>query len=222
MNLSRNEKIFITMALLIMTILVLFYVKDKKDESAKKEKFNSVYYTKPIQFNNSNINFEYSQLEGRIQSKIYNNLQSLEKQIDFKFLHSNYFSNDNFKVVYQKHSSYSEVYQIPKEVGESYGKNFDKIGISSFLNDITEPYVKITIVNVRDIKGIPTNYMGHYEVQAPFFLDNGKEIKLIKECNQLVDYERYIIVFNHNNVVYTVEYIPDIDSAKDIANSFFK
>ncbi|KMT21803.1 hypothetical protein [Clostridium cylindrosporum] len=228
MTVLREKKTWIAMSLLIitvlliMTILLLLHMKDKKDENYKKEKFNSVYYTKPVQFNNSDIDFEYSQFQGKTQSKKYNNLESLENQIGFKVLHSNYFSNDNFEVVYIKDVGFSEIYQVPKASLKSYGKDFDKIGISSFLNDITEPYVKMTIINNKDTKGIPTEYMGYYEIQDVFSLSNGKEVQLIKEYNRTGDYERYIIVFNHNNVVYTVEYIPDLDSARNIANSFFK
>lgn len=227
MIIKKSPKfIIITVLSLIVLLMIIislsFNSNYKKTNDNKIEKFNSVYYTNPVKLNNENINFEYSELEGRIQSKEYKDLESLENEINFKLLRSNYFSNNSFEVVYVKYRGISEIYQIPKLAGKEYKKNLDGINICGFLNYINEPYVKMTIIHNKDTKSVPTEYMGYYEIQEGFALSNGQEIKLIKETTLNAESTKYIIVFKHNEVVYTIEKIPTLEKAKEIADSFFR
>lgn len=62
-----------------------------------------------------------------IKLKNYENLESLESEINLKLLPSNYFSNNNFKFMYIKYGLISEIYQVPKSARKDYKENIPSL-----------------------------------------------------------------------------------------------
>ena len=217
--LAKRRTCFIGIGISILIAAVFIfsaYRVNASDVSAGYQaELEKTYYTQAVSFKGKISSYDIIDEDGLAKSKRYRCIQELERQINFAFLHSPYFSEQNATCIYVSSPGFSDIYQIPKSPlkktasGDAY----------AFFNEINDqPFLCMTVRTDAKQENVPREYIGLYRVQKPFFTKSGTKVSLIEE-----DFgKRYIIVFRHNDVVYTVENISSISMAEKIANSFYQ
>ncbi|KMT22533.1 hypothetical protein [Clostridium cylindrosporum] len=165
----------------------------------------------------------YSIYSGKVKLKEYENLESLENEMNFKLLHSNYFSNNNFVVMCIRYNNYSsEIYQVPKSAIKAYKKKLDAVTIGEFLGTINEAYAEISVLDKlgKDSKLQPAQFLGEYEILKGYPLSNGQETQLVKQPGFGSRKPAYTIAFNYNQAMYAIRGIPSQKKAKEIVDSY--
>ncbi|MEF9934956.1 MAG: hypothetical protein RR539_04440 [Clostridium sp.] len=214
-----KNKLFWTCIGFLITVIgcILLILNYNSKDFAKKRLIDSIY-----QVNSTNINqikdYTYTELNSSIKSKIYPSINSLEEDTGLSILYPSDFKS--YEALFIKHTNIAEIYLIPKGFTSTYNKNLDVQGVTHFLSDIKEPYAYIRVLTNSDSKSIQFENLMDSEFLTPIKLSSSKTIQLIKDYSEGSPVTRYILLFNHNNLVYKINNIPSIDDAKQISSSF--
>lgn len=191
-------------------------VKGGDSQASNEKRLEDAYRTRPLSLKDDQIQYDCADEDGFSSSKWYESEKELEEETGFTSLRSRFFTDDNSKIAYIKDAGFSEVYRVPKEA-------MAKTSVHAFLEKIeTRPYLKMTVVTAAGTEGVPEEHMGYYRIKEPFRTKIGLSVNLIEEHNDSAGGEKYIIVFDHGEVVYTVGNLESLAMAKRVANSFVK
>lgn len=215
----KSRKMYLACMLGVLLIGLFLWegnlvVKGGDNRASNEKRLEDTYRTRPLSLKDSQLQYDCVDEDGLSSSKWCESQKELEEETGFTCLRSRFFSDENSKIVYVKDVGFSEVYRVPKDA-------VVKTSVYGFLEKIeTQPYLKMTVVTDAATEGVPEEYMGYYRTKEPFQTKSGLSVNLIEEYNDSAGGERYIIVFNHRNVVYTVENLESQEMAKQVADSF--
>lgn len=217
----KSRKMYLACVLGVLLIGLFLWegnliVKGGDNQASNEKRLEDTYRIRPLSLKDDQIQYDCADEDGFSSSKWYESEKELKEETGFTSLRSRFFTDDNSKIVYIKDAGFSEVYRVPKET-------MVKTSVYAFLEKIeTRPYLKMTVVTAAGTEGVPEEYMGYYRIKEPFQTKSGLSVNLIEEHNDSAGGERYVIVFSHRNVVYTVGNLESLAMAKQVANSFVK
>ena len=196
--LAKRRTCFIGIGISILIAAVFIfsaYRVNASDVSAGYQaELEKTYYTQAVSFKGKISSYDIIDEDGLAKSKRYRCIQELERQINFAFLHSPYFSEQNATCIYVSSPGFSDIYQIPKSPlkktasGDAY----------AFFNEINDqPFLCMTVRTDAKQENVPREYIGLYRVQKPFFTKSGTKVSLIEE-----DFGKGILSYSGTMMLY--------------------
>lgn len=218
---QQISKIVFTVGLIIfVTLLVLLFVVRgiANKENNTPNEFRTLYDMQAVTLSDSDIPYDCEDADG-YKVKYYSSLAELEDTIGYETLPSSTFNKSLTPVLYVKGPTFSEIYCSPKGIPKKALNNISEQNIYGFTYYM-EPVLKISLKTDPKQESVPEEYMGLYEMLGTYETREDLQYFLVEE--QAVDsgHERYIIIFQNNNAVYTFDSASTLEEAKEFAESF--
>lgn len=193
--------------ILFFSIIILTSCNSKTKESDNMTvNLDEFYNTKPISTYISSVDFVTSQNHTEKVSKIYNSLEEVEKDLSLNFLHSSFFNQSDYDIIYFNDDYFSNIYLFKEDINPYY------FGVINLGND-RSLILEISWKNNPNEAPYSVELMGGSEIIENYDI-NSINISIIKESRGKKVF--YSGIFKFNDMTYFIKNSEDLDTLKNI------
>ena len=193
--------------ILFFSIIILTSCNSKTKKSDNMTvNLDEFYNTKPISTYISSVDFVTSQNHTEKVSKIYNSLEEVEKDLSLNFLHSSFFNQSDYDIIYFNDDYFSNIYLFKEDINPYY------FGVINLGND-RSLILEISWKNNPNEAPYSVELMGGSEIIENYDI-NSINISIIKESRGKKVF--YSGIFKFNDMTYFIKNSEDLDTLKNI------